>query len=171
MATQGYDDRQDESLGMRTGKQSSKKVSAKGRRDDSYGKWGKRGSEKRDISMAKGGRFSNSRNYFSVVNLEPSNRKSFYGKAKAITKGAPSVRKTYLQSFDTIVAEYNPKSKKMKIYDWYSSTTARHINAFLDYFGYPNMSKREILENKNKHFAKGGSVGGFFDGTLSFLNF
>ena len=48
---QGYDDRQDESLGMRTGKQSTKKVSGKGRRDDSYGAWGKRGAEKRNISM------------------------------------------------------------------------------------------------------------------------
>ena len=53
--TQGYADRQDESLGMRRGKQSSKKVSAKGRRDDSYGKWGKRDSEKRGTSMARGG--------------------------------------------------------------------------------------------------------------------
>lgn len=42
---QGYDAREDESLGMRRGKQSSKKVSAKGRRDDSYGKFGKRDKE------------------------------------------------------------------------------------------------------------------------------
>ena len=39
---QGYSDRQDESLGMRTGKESSKKQSMKARRDDSYGAWGKR---------------------------------------------------------------------------------------------------------------------------------
>ena len=43
--TQGYDDKEDESLGMRRGKQSSKKVSAKGRRDDSRGKWGDRGTK------------------------------------------------------------------------------------------------------------------------------
>lgn len=54
--TQGYDARQDESLGNRRGKQSSKKVSPKGRRDDSYGKWGKRGKEDRKISMAHGGK-------------------------------------------------------------------------------------------------------------------
>lgn len=53
---QGYAARQDESLGMRTGKQSSKKVSAKGRRDDSYGKFGKRDMENRKISMAHGGK-------------------------------------------------------------------------------------------------------------------
>jgi hypothetical protein len=53
--TQGYADRQDESLGMRTGKESSKQQSDKARREDSYGKWGKRDSEKRGTSMAKGG--------------------------------------------------------------------------------------------------------------------
>jgi len=41
-ARQGYDDREDESLGDRTGKESDKKQSDKDRREDSYGKWGKR---------------------------------------------------------------------------------------------------------------------------------
>ena len=48
---QGYDDKEDESLGMRTGKESSKKQSMKDRRDDSYGKFGKRDSEHRDVSL------------------------------------------------------------------------------------------------------------------------
>tara|TARA_R110002153_G_scaffold272235_1_gene440702 strand:- start:1841 stop:2593 length:753 start_codon:yes stop_codon:yes gene_type:complete len=39
---QGFNDKEDESLGTRTGKESTKKQSMKGRRDDSYGKWGKR---------------------------------------------------------------------------------------------------------------------------------
>ena len=39
---QGYKDREDESLGMRTGKESTKKQSMKDRRDESYGKWGSR---------------------------------------------------------------------------------------------------------------------------------
>ena len=39
---QGYDDREDESLGERTGKESGKKQSEEDRRDESYGKWGKR---------------------------------------------------------------------------------------------------------------------------------
>ena len=52
---QGYDDEQDESLGMRTGRESSKKQSMKARRDDSYGKFGKRDEEDRDITMARGG--------------------------------------------------------------------------------------------------------------------
>ena len=39
---QGYKDREDESLGMRTGKESTKKQSMKARRDESYGAWSKR---------------------------------------------------------------------------------------------------------------------------------
>ena len=39
---QGYAAREDESLGMRTGKESTKKQSFKDRRDESYGAWGKR---------------------------------------------------------------------------------------------------------------------------------
>ena len=37
-----YSAREDESLGMRTGKESTKKQAFKDRRDESYGKWGKR---------------------------------------------------------------------------------------------------------------------------------
>ena len=39
---QGYKDREDESLGMRTGPESTKTQSMKDRRDESYGKWGSR---------------------------------------------------------------------------------------------------------------------------------
>ena len=42
---QGYDDREDESLGARKGAEKDKKVSMKGRRDDSYGKFDKRDAE------------------------------------------------------------------------------------------------------------------------------
>ena len=43
---QCYKAREDESLGMRTGKESSKKQSMKDRRDESYGKWGSRPNQK-----------------------------------------------------------------------------------------------------------------------------
>ena len=42
---QGYDDREDESLGARKGAEKGKKQSMKDRRDDSYGKFGKRDDE------------------------------------------------------------------------------------------------------------------------------
>ena len=44
---QGYDDREDESLGARKGAEKGKKQSMKARRDDSYGKFGKSDAEKK----------------------------------------------------------------------------------------------------------------------------
>ena len=44
--SQGYVAREDESLGMRTGKESTKTQSMKDRRDESYGKWGRRPNQK-----------------------------------------------------------------------------------------------------------------------------
>lgn len=48
---QGYDDKEDESLGMKDGKESDHKQSDKDRRDDRYGKFGKRDSEHREKSL------------------------------------------------------------------------------------------------------------------------
>ena len=53
---QGYKAREDESLGMRTGKESGKQQSMKDRRDESYGKWGKRPNQK--INKKHGGHVS-----------------------------------------------------------------------------------------------------------------
>lgn len=54
---QGYNDKEDESLGMKDGKKSTKKVSEKGRRADSKGKWGSRlkhASEAKKHKMSMG---------------------------------------------------------------------------------------------------------------------
>ena len=51
---QGYDDREDESLGDRRGKESGKKDSYKARRDDSYGKFGKRDAEAKGKAKGPG---------------------------------------------------------------------------------------------------------------------
>ena len=56
---QGYKDREDESLGMRTGKESGKKATLKARRDESYGKWGSRPNQR--INRARGGRVNTRR--------------------------------------------------------------------------------------------------------------
>ena len=53
---QGYKAREDESLGIRTGKEAGKKQSMKDRRDESYGKWGKRPNQK--INKKHGGHVS-----------------------------------------------------------------------------------------------------------------
>ena len=61
---QGYKAREDESLGMRRGKESGKKQSMKDRRDESYGKWGNRPNQR--INRAKGGKAD--KNWIQGVN-------------------------------------------------------------------------------------------------------
>ena len=56
---------------------------------------------------------------------------SFYGKAILIETGD----RIKLQSYDTIVAEYNKNSQLVTIKGWYSMTTGRHIRSFLAYLG------------------------------------
>lgn len=47
-----------------------------------------------------------------------------------------------LISYNTIVAEL--KDNKYIIYGYYSLTTARHINTFLEHFGIETLQKKEI---------------------------
>ena len=62
---QGYDDREDESLGARKGAEKGKKQSFKDRRDDSYGKFGKRDAE------AKGKAKGPGKNKVNKESIEP----------------------------------------------------------------------------------------------------
>ena len=73
---------------------------------------------------------------------EYDSRKSFYNKA-VIIKDGETVK---LKSYNTIVAEYKPMTRKLKINGYYSPTTARHINEFICQYatGYSRMSKKEI---------------------------
>ena len=75
---QGYKAREDESLGMRTGKESGKRQSMKDRRDESYGKWGSRPNQR--INKKHGGRINTRRENI----LEEEGRVSA---EKAYTKG------------------------------------------------------------------------------------
>jgi hypothetical protein len=72
-------------------------------------------------------------------------RKSFNGKARVIEEKGVSK----LLSYDTVVAEYSDLSGKMTVHGYFSPTTARHINAFLNYYGFDQCTKKE-LENYNK---------------------
>ena len=77
--------------------------------------------------------------------LKPTDsRKSFYKKAIVIEDG----NITKLKSYDTIVAEYNKETKVMNIKDWYSATTMRHINSFLDYYGFQSKTKQQVINEK-----------------------
>jgi hypothetical protein len=77
--------------------------------------------------------------------LNPINgRKSFNNKARVEQEFEIS----YLYSYDTKVAHYNHDTNKMTVNGYYSLTTGIHINAFLDFYGFDNCTKKE-LENYN----------------------
>lgn len=51
-----------------------------------------------------------------------------------------------LISYTTRVASYNHTTNEISIYCCPSNTTARHINAFLAFYGFDTMKKSEILK-------------------------
>lgn len=81
-----------------------------------------------------------------TFDLQPiNNRNSFYNKCHVVENDGIAT----LFSYNTKVAQYNLNSKKMEVFGWFSSTTARHINAFLNFYGFDTCSKKQ-LENYNK---------------------
>ena len=74
---------------------------------------------------------------------KPINKQKTFNR-KAIVQENNGV--SYLISYDTVVAEFDHHNNKMQVYGWFSSTTARHINAFLDFYGFNTCTKKE-LEN------------------------
>lgn len=76
-----------------------------------------------------------------VYELNATTQKSYYGKALVI-EGKSTIK---LQSYETIVAEFNKKTNKLKINGWYSMTTSKHINDFLRALGScKRLSKKEM---------------------------
>lgn len=57
--------------------------------------------------------------------------KSFYGKARIIEKDSGE---RILQSYDTEVCKITPGGEFVRLWDGYSLTTMRHINAFIELF-------------------------------------
>ena len=84
-----------------------------------------------------------------LYKLQPQydNAKSFYGKANVYRNDKGSI---FLMSYETIVAEIideaiSPTGKRqINVFGWYSMTTARHINEFLQQNGFNKMSKKEM---------------------------
>lgn len=77
--------------------------------------------------------------------------KSFYRKANIYRNDKGSI---FLMSYSTIVAEIKDATitdtgeKQAIVYGWYSKTTARHINEFLQQNGFNKMSKKEMEEGE-----------------------
>jgi hypothetical protein len=112
---QGYDDREDESLGARKGAEKGKKVSMKGRRDDSYGKFGKRDAEK------KGKNKINKENV--DLNMEEDTVDEMYGKkyeeddVKSMSEDArtDAEQEGYKDGFEDAKDDVEGALKKMKV--------------------------------------------------------
>lgn len=77
--------------------------------------------------------------------------KSFYHKANIYRNNKGSI---FLMSYETIVAEIvdeavSPTGQRQAIvYGWYSMTTSRHINEFLQQNGFNKMNKKEMEEGE-----------------------
>lgn len=77
--------------------------------------------------------------------------KSFYKKANVYRDDKGNL---LLMSYTTIVAEIQDaivtedNKAKVIIHGWYSMTTARHINEFLQQNGFEKMSKKEMEEGE-----------------------
>ena len=73
--------------------------------------------------------------------------KSFYHKANIYRNDKGSI---FLMSYETIVAEIVDKAvsptgqRQANVFGWYSMTTSRHINEFLQQNGFNKMSKKEM---------------------------
>ncbi len=67
------------------------------------------------------------------------------GKAKNHINGNTNT----LYSYNTKVAEYDSKNKKVDVFGYHSATTGRHINAFFRTFGLPTRTKSELMKEFN----------------------
>ena len=48
-----------------------------------------------------------------------------------------------LLSYSTNVARYNHTTNEMKVFGWFSRTTAKHINSFLEFYGFNKCTKQQ----------------------------
>lgn len=101
--------------------------------------WGTFKRNKRDIIKE----FENDGNKYILVK----NFDGYYNKA-LMYQNENNSSNYVLVSYNTIVAEIN--DNEFIVYGYYSETTKRHINAFLNWFGLTSFSKKEIIENENK---------------------
>ena len=76
------------------------------------------------------------------VDLEPMGlQKSFYGKAKY----SFYEKEYFLKSYDTIVCKMTLNRTLVRLWDGYSDTTLRHVNAFCRKCGLPKISKKDWM--------------------------
>ncbi len=82
-----------------------------------------------------------------VDELTAVGRKSFYGKARIAHIESKSGRiYEILISYNTAVAMLDSAGRFIRLWNGYSATTARHIDAFLRRYKLPGVGKHEWLE-------------------------
>lgn len=101
--------------------------------------WGTFKRNKRDIIKEFE---SNGNKYILTKNFN-----GYYNKA-LMYQNENNLNNYVLISYNTIVAEI--LGNKFIIYGYYSETTKRHINTFLNWFGLTSFNKKEIIENESK---------------------
>lgn len=57
--------------------------------------------------------------------------------------------KSVLTSYVTDVAEYNHLTNEIEVFGLHSQTTTKHINLFLEFYGFDKMTKKELIETYN----------------------
>lgn len=67
------------------------------------------------------------------------------GRAHLILADDGKTRRFYLQSYNTIVCAFNDSTGFTKLWDGYSATTQKHINAFREKFGLDRINKAQWL--------------------------
>ena len=150
---QGYADEQDESLGMRTGAESTKKQSMKARRDDSYGKFGKRDEEDRDITMARGGSVKGKIDRDRYVKLQREKKKEI----EKLKKEKGALRKDLREKTEVCENDISELEKELSNLEYYAKEVAPK-----------SKDKGKISRDKNNSMLMGGVLG-FVAGML-FIN-
>lgn len=79
---------------------------------------------------------------YKVSELLPANgQRSFNHRAHILQDATGNLQ---LLSYETIVASFDPQTKELKkLWNGYSATTQKHINAFCDYCGIEGFNKKE----------------------------
>lgn len=75
-----------------------------------------------------------------VFALEGTNGKAIVTEESGVSK---------LTSYITEVATYDKINNTMKVNGWYSLTTVKHINEFLQYHGFDKCTKQELIKKYN----------------------
>ena len=81
---------------------------------------------------------------YKFISLEAfCDRKSFYNKCEVVeTESA-----YHLKSYDTIVCSMSKDGEFIRIWNGYSVTTMRHINAFMRFLGHPKLGGKKWWES------------------------